>query len=101
MIYGSKDCIKGVCNYSYDDTNDKLKIWFNEEQKCWPWERFSSKTAKSFKTWIDANELRPSFSNDRDDGFDAFMDWADFFQMGVEDYLDEFVGQILVSGKLL
>jgi hypothetical protein len=103
MIYGSKDCHKGICNYSYDEKNDILKIWFNEQQKCWPWERFSSKVAKSFKTWIDRNELRPSFSDDygRNDSSESFMDWSDFFQMGVEEYLDEFIGQILVAGKLL
>jgi hypothetical protein len=103
MIYGSKDCSKGICNYSYDDTNDNLKIWFNEEQKSWAWERFSSKTTQSFKEWIDANELRPSFSDDygRGNNSHAFMDWSDFFQMGVQDYLDEFIGQILVAGKLL
>jgi hypothetical protein len=102
MIYGSKECLKGICNYSYDDENDILKIWFNEEQKSWPWKRFSFKVAKSFKEWIDSNELRPSFSDDYGNGnSESFMDWSDFFQMGVEDYLDEFVGQILVSGKLL
>jgi len=103
MIYGSKDCLKGICNYSYDEQNDTLKIWFNEERKPWHWERFSFKVAKSFKTWIDDNELRPSFSDDYggEHGSESFMDWSDFFQTGIEEYLDEFIGQVLVAGKLL
>jgi hypothetical protein len=103
MIYGSKDCLKGICNYSYDEKNDKLKIWFDEEQKPWPWERFSSKVSKSFKRWIDDNEIRPSFADDYGGGHgtEYYMDWSDFFQDGIQEYLDEFVGQVLVAGKLL